>query len=287
MPLVIKPHHRSRFSTPLDGYFRLRTRLLNDALRPRIPGPFAADCGADAFDHDQCLYLLSISADGNIWGGERLTPACAPNACCDVFQRDFGIEFPRDDDVYEVSHFCVDPKLPRDLQESVSLELHAAQLELSRKMGWRRSIAVGPSWLAAVAARWGLQITVLGGPVQLPGDKDLTFAMLCHEGDAVAEHLAFGLAGGGVLDDPDDDVSLFERYGDRSAAERRKFVKIKDREYEAPDALARHTRIYILDVLAELRTLAGASGEQQLAAALTDMLVEFPPKTLHAKRKAS
>ena len=63
-----------------------------------------------------------------------------------------------------------------------------------------------------------MTVQMLGAPYIFPGDSQLSFAILATDPDR-PQKVAELLAGGPPrLEDPDDDPSLFARYGDRAVA---------------------------------------------------------------------
>lgn len=113
---------------------------------------------------------------------------------------------------------CADPRLSREERRETMMELRACTGLLFLQNGWTHSIGVGYDHHIQPFIRSGMTVEILGPPVIFPGDTELSFAILASDPDRpqrVAEMLACGPA---RLDDPDDDPSLFARWGDRAAA---------------------------------------------------------------------
>src|SRR6185312_8715318 len=113
---------------------------------------------------------------------------------------------------------CADPQLSREERREVMLELRACLGLLYLKQGWTHSIGIGYDHLIQPFVRSGMTVQVLGAPFIFPGDDQLSFAIMATDPER-PQRVAELLAGGPPrLEDPDEDPSLFDRYGDRAVA---------------------------------------------------------------------
>ena len=118
----------------------------------------------------------------------------------------------------ELSRLCIDPDLSGHARLLVLLELRAGLAELFAKQGWTCGIVLGHDRHIQPFIRSGMTVQVLAPPVLLAGQSQLSFAVLASDPgrpEQAAGLLADDLAG---LQDPDEDPSLFTRYGDRAVA---------------------------------------------------------------------
>jgi N-acyl-L-homoserine lactone synthetase len=186
MSLLIRPCHHHRFRAVLNDSFRLRRQVFESALE------------YDGFDGNAALYLVNLDAVGRAFATVRVRPgaACGPGAR-----------------TVEMSRLCADPRLSREQRLETLLELRAAIALLFLRRRWTQGLVVGHDRHIQPFVRSGMTVRPLGPPVLLPGDSLLSFAVLATDPDGPA--LA---ARGPTLQDPDEDPSLFTRYGDRAVA---------------------------------------------------------------------
>jgi N-acyl-L-homoserine lactone synthetase len=221
MSLLIRPSHRRRFQSVLDDCFRLRREVFVDLLGWALPDAGrVAETGLerDSFDGGEALYLANLNVAGRVIATVRITPSTAPNLTCDSLARQMGIMPPRGPHIVEMSRMCADPRLAREERRQTMLELRACMGVLSLKSGWTHRIGVGYDRHIQPFIRSGMTVQVLGPPMLFPGDGEPSFAILASDPDPpgrVAELLAGRVSG---LEDPDEDPSLFTRYGDRAVA---------------------------------------------------------------------
>jgi len=221
MSLLVRPCHRHRFHAVLNDCFRLRREVFVDQLGWRLPdADRIAQTGLeyDAFDGDAAYYLVNLNAADRAIATVRITPSTAPNLSCDVLAPQMGLALPRGPHIVEMSRMCADPQLSREERREAMLELRACVGQLFLKQGWSHSIGVGYDRHIQPFVRTGMTVQVLGPPFVFPGDSQLSFAILATDPERpqrVAQLLARGPP---RLDDPDEDPSLFDRYGDRAVA---------------------------------------------------------------------
>jgi len=221
MSLLIRPGHQNRFRTVLEDSFRLRREVFVDHLGWRLPDAERTTLSRleyDAFDSGDAWYLVHLNTVARAIATVRITPSTAPNLTCDRLAAQMGLVIPRGPHIVEMSRMCADPKLSREERREVMQELRACIGLLFLKQGWTHSLGVGYDHHIQPFIRSGMTVQVLGPPVVFPGDDQPSFAILASDPDRpqrIAELLA---AGPPRLDDPDDDPSLFARYGDRAVA---------------------------------------------------------------------
>lgn len=221
MSLLIKPRHHHRFQAVLEDSFRLRREVFIDRLGWSLPNAGrAAQTGLeyDEFDGNAASYLVNLNSAGRVMATVRITPSTAPNVSCDTLGKAMGISMPRGPHIVEMSRMCADPRLSREERRETMMELRACVGLLFLKNGWTHSIGVGYDRHIQPFIRSGMTVEFLGPPVMFPGDSEPSFAILASDPDR-PQRVAAMLAGGPPrLQDPDEDPSLFARYGDRAAA---------------------------------------------------------------------
>jgi N-acyl-L-homoserine lactone synthetase len=221
MSLLIRPCHRHRFRAVLEDSFRLRREVFVERLGWRLPDAGrTAQTGLeyDAFDGDAVFYLMHLNAAGRAIATVRITPSTAPNLSCDVLAAQMGVVMPRGPHIVEMSRMCAGQRLSREERREVMLELRACIGMLFLKQGWTHSIGIGYDSHIQPFVRSGMTVQVLGAPYIFPGDSQLSFAILASDPERpqkVAELLTRGWP---CLEDPDDDPSLFARFGDQAVA---------------------------------------------------------------------
>jgi acyl-homoserine lactone synthase len=172
----------------------------------------------DAFDDNAAVYLVNLGAGERVIATVRITPSTAPNLSCDVLAPQMGVAMPRAPRIVEMSRLCADPKLSREERRETMLELRVCIGLLFLKNGWTHAVGVGYDRHIQPFIQSGMTVEVLGSPMLFPGDSELSFAILATDPDR-PQHVAEMLAGGPArLQDPDEDPSLFTRYGDRAVA---------------------------------------------------------------------
>jgi acyl-homoserine lactone synthase len=221
MSLLIRPRHHRRFQTVLNDCFRLRREVFVDRLGWSLPDAGrTAETGleCDQFDGGEALYLANLNVAGQVIATVRITPSTAPNLTCDSLARQMGIMPPRGPHIVEMSRMCADPRLAREERRETMLELRACMALLSLRCGWTHRIGIGYDRHIQPFVRSGMTVQVLGPPMMFPGDGEPCFAILATDPDP-PRRIAELLAGRPPrLDDPDEDPSLFTRYGDRAVA---------------------------------------------------------------------
>jgi N-acyl-L-homoserine lactone synthetase len=221
MSLLIRPGHRHRFRAALNESFRLRREVFVEQLGWRLPNADrTAQTGLeyDAFDGDAAFHLVNLNTAARAIATVRITPSTAPNLSCDVLAPQMGVIMPRGPHIVEMSRMCAHPLLSREERREVMQELRACVALLFLKQGWTHSIGVGYDHHIQPFIRSGMTVQVLGPPFIFPGDSQLSFAMLATDPDR-PQKIAELLAGNPPrLEDPDEDSSLFTRYGDRAVA---------------------------------------------------------------------
>jgi N-acyl-L-homoserine lactone synthetase len=221
MSLLVKPVHHHRFRSVLADCFRLRREVFVDRLGWSLPhADRAAQTGLeyDEFDGSAANYLVNLNSAGRVMATVRITPSTAPNLSCDSLAKQMGLVMPRGPHIVEMSRMCADPRLSRDERRETMMELRACIGLLFLRNGWTHSIGVGYDHHIQPFIRNGMTVEILGPPVIFPGDSEPAFAILATDPDR-PQRVAEMLAGGPLrLEDPDEDPSLFARYGDRAVA---------------------------------------------------------------------
>jgi N-acyl-L-homoserine lactone synthetase len=221
MSLLVRPCHQNRFRAVLDDSFRLRREVFVDHLGWRLPEAERTALSGleyDEFDNGEAWYLVHLNSVARAIATVRITPSTAPNLSCDRLAGQMGLVLPRGPHIVEMSRMCADPRLSRDERREVMQELRACIGLLFLKQGWTHSLGVGYDHHIQPFIRTGMTVQVLGPPVIFPGDDQPSFAILANDPDRpqrIAELLATGPP---RLQDPDEDPSLFARFGDRAVA---------------------------------------------------------------------
>jgi N-acyl-L-homoserine lactone synthetase len=221
MSLLIRPCHHHHFRSVLRDSFRLRREVFVDRLGWSLPdGARTAETGLeyDEFDDNAASYLVNLGPGERVIATVRITPSVAPNLSCDVLAPQMGVAMPRGPHIVEMSRLCADPDLSREERWETMAELRACVGLLFLKNGWTHSVGVGYDRHIQPFIRSGITVQLLGPPMLFPGDSELSFAILATDPDR-RQRVAELLAGRSVgLQDPDEDPSLFTRYGDRAVA---------------------------------------------------------------------
>jgi acyl-homoserine lactone synthase len=214
MALVIRPHHRKVFAGLLEQMFRLRHRVFIERLGWKLDTDGLLEM--DQFDHGGCLHVVALDGEGRVRATSRLTPSLEPNVTCDVLQARMGASFPRGSHIVEVSRHCVDPDLEGQARQDVLSDIRISQAELSRRSGWTHKLGVSSQRHIQPWIRSGLKVEILGAPFVFPGDSEYSFGWMvsrnAEKPNAILDMLG---ADSGRLQDPDEDPSLIERFGDR------------------------------------------------------------------------
>ena len=221
MSLLIAPRHHHRFQSVLKDSFRLRREVFVDGLGWSLPNAGrTAHTGLeyDDFDGAAASYLVNLNSAGQVMACVRITPSTEPNVSCDSLAQAMGIVMPREAHIVEMSRMCADPRLSREERRETMMELRACIGLLFLRNGWTHSIGVGYDHHIQPFIRSGMTVEILGQPTIFPGDSEPSYAILASDPDR-PQRVAQMLAGGPPrLEDPDEDPSLFARYGDRRVA---------------------------------------------------------------------
>jgi N-acyl-L-homoserine lactone synthetase len=221
MSLLVRPRHRGHFRTVLADSFRLRREVFVDRLGWSLPdADRTAETGLeyDSFDGGEAIHLMNLDPRGRVIATVRITPSTAHNLTCDTLAGQMGVAMPRGPHIVELSRMCADPQLTRDARRETMLALRGALGLLFLRHGWTHSIGIGYDHHIQPLIRSGMTVTVLGAPAIFPGDTELSFAVIATDPDRPGRVAELTQSGAVRLDDPDEDASLFVRYGDRAVA---------------------------------------------------------------------
>jgi N-acyl-L-homoserine lactone synthetase len=221
MSLLIRSRHRDHFRTVLADSFRLRREVFVDRLGWSLPDAGRVDetgLEYDAFDGGAAMHLVNLDARDRVIATVRITPSLERNLTCDSLAARMGVTMPRGAHIVELSRMCADPRLTREERRETMLQLRGALGLLFLQHGWSHSIGIGYDHHIQPLIRSGMAVQVLGPPALFPGDAELSFAVIATDPDRPARVAALTASGQVRLDDPDEDASLFARYGDRAVA---------------------------------------------------------------------
>lgn len=212
MSLLVRPCHHHRFRAVLNDSFRLRREAFE-------PGR-TADSGLeqDSVDGNAAHYLVRLDSAARAIATARVTPGAAGGLACDRLAAQMSVALPRGPHVVELSRLCVDPRLGREARVQALVELRACIGLLFLRHGWTFGVAVGHDRHIQPFILAGMTVQVLGPPALLPGDSQLSFAVLIADPDRLRPAGGFEVVQPFPLQDPDEDPSLFTRYGDRAVA---------------------------------------------------------------------
>jgi len=202
MPLLVRPCHHHRFRAVLNDSFRLRREVFE-------AGAAAGGLECDPFDGNAAFYLVNLDPAGRVIATVRATPDSAGWADAAI---------PRGPGVVELARLCADPRLPGEERRRTLEALRAGLALLFLRHGWTQAVVIGHDRHIQPFIRSGMTTRPLGPPALLPGDSRLTLSVMASDPDRhrwAAEFMAGRLA---RLQDPDEDPSLFTRYGDRAVA---------------------------------------------------------------------
>lgn len=217
MSLLVRPCHHHRFRAVLHDSFRLRREVFSG--RPdAAPSEAGSGLEHDDLDGGAAFYLVNFDAAGRAIATVRIIPGAASAQTCDRLARRMGAPMPRGSQVVELSRLCADPRLARTDRLRTLLELRAGIGLLFLRHGWTHGATVGHDRHIQPLIQSGMTVQVLAPPLLLPGDSELSFAVLATDPDRPWQ--AAGRPGGWPfrLQDPDEDPALFTRYGDRAVA---------------------------------------------------------------------
>ena len=116
----------------------------------------------DQFDQQDTVYVIALTAAGQVCGCARLISTTQPTLMREIFPHLMQDALPHSHQVWELSRFASDsPAITRHLLDAV---LHCAA-----ELGIQRLIALSPLAVERLLKRWGIDTQRAGVPTQMAG----------------------------------------------------------------------------------------------------------------------
>jgi N-acyl-L-homoserine lactone synthetase len=202
-----------------DQMFRLRARAFAERRKWRVSVSGGREI--DRFDELDPLYLMSLSAQGDLLASLRILPTTGPHMLADVFPETMG-ELPpiRHPLIWESSRFCVDTKAanahaPNGVNK-VTGELLVGLFETALRAAVINIVSVYDLYLERILQRSGCTFERLAAPWEYDGLK--TVAGLFEVTRPAIRHIreAAGIVDNVIVDS--------EEFGPRSSPTGRRLV---------------------------------------------------------------
>ncbi|RJE87211.1 acyl-homoserine-lactone synthase [Paracoccus onubensis] len=125
----------------------------------------------DAFDNDDAIYLLGITADDRVVAGSRLVPSLKPHLMSDVFPQLAPNGIPRDTDLFEWTRIFVIPALRRPGRSCLAAGImYCGLLEYCLQQSIHRLSGVCETYWIARLTQLGWRPEPLGPPIHYQGE---------------------------------------------------------------------------------------------------------------------
>jgi acyl-homoserine lactone synthase len=154
--------------------FRTRKRVFIDLLGWDVP-VLEGQYEIDQFDSGRAIYLIIAEPDGRHRGSMRLLPTTEPNILGSIFPFLCEGDPPCSPDIWEISRFCLSPRLRANERRIVRDELVSSAVDFALLHGISAYACVADaSWLSQILS-FGWHCEPLGLPQAL--DCGLTGAL--------------------------------------------------------------------------------------------------------------
>lgn len=155
----------------LSAMFEARKRVFVDMLGWQVPVINDA-FEIDQFDGPHAAYIVIGGPDGSHRASARLLPTLRPHILANLFPALCSEIIPSRGDIWEITRFCIEPKLDRRERRTARNELVSAIARHSVSSGIASYTAVAvPGWFRQIA-QFGWRCRALG-PVKRIGEEDL------------------------------------------------------------------------------------------------------------------
>lgn len=174
MILIINAENRSLFASELIEMHRQRKAVFVDGYGWKVP--VSGDMEVDGYDDESTTYLIakSDSNGAEVFASARLLPTIRPHLMADLFLAACGGTAPSGPSIWEVSRFCVNPRI-RSRRKRVELlwEMACAVMETALLYGVEKVTFVANGALLPLALDCGWSAVRLG-PTLPDGDDEMT-----------------------------------------------------------------------------------------------------------------
>jgi len=111
---IVTPDKRHEHSDMLDEMYQMRYRIVVGEWGWDIPG-IEAGYDKDQFDTDETVYVIALTATGEVVGTSRLNPTVGPHMLSELFADYCNLQpYPVGKDIWECSRFVTDRSLTTD-----------------------------------------------------------------------------------------------------------------------------------------------------------------------------
>jgi len=158
--------------------FKYRYNVFIETLGWELDTP--KDMEVDKFDHDETLYVVAKSNEGDVVGCARLLPTTEPYLLEEVFPELLnGQAAPKSPDVWEISRFTNLVSSQNEtgmtvgnggqISEMSFTELLQAAIQCAKKQGAKRLISVSPIGIERLLRKAGINGNRIGPPKVVNG----------------------------------------------------------------------------------------------------------------------
>lgn len=159
------------FDAALRAMFSARKRVFVDLLKWDVP-VLAGAYELDQFDSPDATYLVLTDEEGGHRASTRLLRTDGPHILGDLFPMLCSAPIPGRADYQEITRFCIEPTLPRNVRRIARNQLVSALVDHALETGLSGYTAVaGPGWYRQIAA-FGWDCRPLGDE-QVVGNETL------------------------------------------------------------------------------------------------------------------
>lgn len=196
MIFIVDAHNRALFERDLLEMHRQRKAAFVDAAGWNVP--VSGDMEIDRYDSHDTTYLLAKTEAnaGELLASVRLLPTIGPHLMSDLFLDACSGSPPRGPAVWEVSRFCVNPRLKnRRVRLQLLWEMVCGVIETSLLFGIEQVTFVANAALLPLVLNCGWNAQRLG-PTLPDGDDELTAVVATIEPRALRDvRRTFAIAG--------------------------------------------------------------------------------------------
>lgn len=174
MILIINAENRSLFASELTEMHRQRKAVFVDGHGWNVP--VIGDLEVDGYDGDGTTYLIAKadSSSRDVLASARLLPTVRPHLMADLFLAACEGKAPHGPAVWEVSRFCVNPRIvSRRRRVELLWEMVSAVMETTLLHGVEKVTFVANAALLPLAMDCGWKCARLG-PTLPDGDDEIT-----------------------------------------------------------------------------------------------------------------
>lgn len=172
MILIINAENRSLFESELVEMHRQRKAVFVDGYGWRVP--VNGDLEMDGYDGEGTTYLIAKSSGHEVIASARLLPTERAHLMADLFVAACGGKVPSGPSIWEVSRFCVSPRIEsRRKRVELLWEMACGVMETALLYGVEQVTFVANAALLPLAMQCGWSAARLG-PTLPDGDDEIT-----------------------------------------------------------------------------------------------------------------